>query len=65
VGLRKPNQAIYRLALEVTRRAAEECVFIDDRAMNVEYAERLGMRTIHFRDATQLKQELGQYGVSW
>ena len=36
LGLRKPDPAIYRLALEVTQRAAEECVFIDDRPANLE-----------------------------
>jgi putative hydrolase of the HAD superfamily len=65
VNLRKPDEALYRLALNVTGRAAEECVFIDDRAINVEYAGRLGMRTIQFQNAAQLKQELMQRGVIW
>ena len=65
VQLRKPDEAFYRLALNITGRAAEECVFIDDRATNVECAGRLGMRTIRFQNAAQLKQELGQCGVIW
>ena len=64
VGLRKPDEAIYRLALEVTRREPEECVFIDDRPMNVEYAARLGMRAIQFQSAAALEQELSRHGVS-
>ena len=64
VGMRKPDSAIYRLALEVTQRDPEECIFIDDRALNLECAERLGMRTIHFQNAAQLEDELRRNGVT-
>jgi putative hydrolase of the HAD superfamily len=63
VGLRKPDEAIYRLALEVTGREPEESVFIDDRPINVEYAVRLGLRAIRFEDAVQLERELARHGV--
>ena len=58
VGVRKPEEEIFRLALQVTQRAPEESVFIDDRAVNVECAQRIGMRTIHYRSAVQLQDEL-------
>jgi len=64
VALRKPEEGIYRLALEVTQRRPEECLFIDDRALNLECARQLGMRTIHFQNAAQLSQELAANGVS-
>jgi putative hydrolase of the HAD superfamily len=64
VGLRKPDEAIYRLALDVTRREPEETVFIDDRTINLEYAARLGMRTIQFEDPVQLERELVRHGVT-
>ena len=35
VGLRKPEEGIYRLALEVTQKPPEECCFIDDRPLNL------------------------------
>ena len=63
VGLRKPDEAIYRLALEVTGREPEESVFIDDRPINLEYAARLGMRAIQFEDPAQLERELVRHGV--
>ncbi len=63
LGIRKPDEGIYRLALEVTQRRPEECLFIDDRALNLECAQQLGMRTIHFRNAAQLRQELTANGV--
>ena len=64
VGARKPDAAIYRLALEVTQRDPQECIFIDDRALNLECAGRLGMRTIHFQNAAQLQDELRRSGVA-
>lgn len=57
VGLRKPEDGIYRLALEVTQRPAQECCFVDDRALNLDAAARLGMHTIKMEDAQQLKRE--------
>jgi putative hydrolase of the HAD superfamily len=63
VGYRKPEVGIYRLALEMTQRAPEECCFIDDRPLNLESAARLGMKTIAMENAAQLQQELGKLGV--
>ena len=63
VGARKPEPTIYRIALDVTQRTPEECVFIDDRAANLPPAAGLGMRTIHFRSAVQLRQELQRFGI--
>ncbi len=60
---RKPEEMIYRIALEVTQRPAEECVFIDDRPLNLENPRKLGFKTIHYQDAEQLRAELKSYGV--
>src|SRR5438445_9094283 len=63
VRSRKPEEAIFRVALEVTQRAPEQCLFIDDRALNLESPRRLGMNTIHHQNADQLRSELGKFGV--
>jgi putative hydrolase of the HAD superfamily len=63
LGVRKPNAAIYKLALSITQRAGEECVFVDDRELNLECAKELGMHTIEFRSAAQLAKELRGLGV--
>jgi putative hydrolase of the HAD superfamily len=60
LGVRKPDEKIYRLALEVTQRSPEECLFVDDRAPNVESARRLGMRAIKYQNAEELREELGR-----
>jgi putative hydrolase of the HAD superfamily len=63
VGLRKPEEGIYRLALEITQKPPEECCFIDDRPLNLESASRLGMHTIRAENAGQLRDELKKLGV--
>jgi len=63
VHLRKPDAAIYRLALEVTQTPAEDAVLVDDRAINVEAAGRIGMHAIHYRDHNQLLASLEDLGV--
>ena len=64
LGLRKPDEAIYRMVLQVAQRAPEECIFIDDREVNLECPRELGIRTILFKDAAQLRTELAGQGVA-
>jgi putative hydrolase of the HAD superfamily len=63
VGLRKPEEGIYQLALDVTQKTPDECCFVDDRALNLEAAERLGMHTIRMENAEQLRRELKKLGI--
>ncbi|MGB6677377.1 MAG: HAD family phosphatase [Terriglobales bacterium] len=64
VGLRKPEEGIYRLALEITQRPPEECCFIDDRPLNLDSAARLGMQVIQMKTAEQLRADLQKLGVT-
>lgn len=64
VRVAKPDPAIFRILLERIGRPAAECVFIDDSEMNIGVARTLGMKTIHFRSAEQLKDDLEKLGVS-
>ncbi len=63
VGLRKPESGIYRLAIETTQIDPGECCFIDDRALNLECAGKLGMRTIQMQTLEQLQGDLRKLGV--
>jgi putative hydrolase of the HAD superfamily len=63
VGLRKPESGIYRLAIEITQINPEGSCFIDDRALNLECAAKLGMRTIQMETLEQLRSDLGKLGV--
>lgn len=64
VGLRKPEEGIYQLALEITQRPPEECCFVDDRALNLDGASRLGMHVVHMENAQQLGQDLEKLGIT-
>jgi putative hydrolase of the HAD superfamily len=64
VGLRKPEEGIYRLALDITQRPPDECCFVDDRPLNIEAASRLGMQVIRVENAQQLRQELQKLGIT-
>ena len=63
LGLWKPDEAIYRTALQILQRSPEECIFIDDREVNLECPQKLGMRTIRFEGPTELRTELHQNGI--
>jgi putative hydrolase of the HAD superfamily len=63
LDLRKPDEAIYSTALQVSQRRPAECIFIDDREVNLECPRELGLTTILFRDAAQLRQDLQHHGV--
>jgi putative hydrolase of the HAD superfamily len=58
LGLTKPQPEHYRRALQITQRVPDECLYIDDRPMNVEVAGILGMHAIRFTDALQLEAAL-------
>lgn len=63
LGLRKPEEAIYRKALERAGAAPEEALFVDDSAANVAAARRLGIRAVLFTGADALEAELRELGL--
>ena len=63
LGLRKPEPAIYRRALDILGRTAERILFIDDRAENVAGAAAFGMKAILFEGADALRLELERLEV--
>jgi putative hydrolase of the HAD superfamily len=63
LGHRKPEEAIYRTALEVSHRPPEKCVFIDDRSLNLDNPRRLGMHVVLHQNASQLRHDLKALGI--
>jgi putative hydrolase of the HAD superfamily len=53
VGHRKPEPRIYEITVERIGVPFERCLFVDDLEPNIEAAEALGMRAVHFRDNEQ------------
>ena len=57
-GLRKPDRAIFLLAVERLGVGAEECVFVDDLRWNCEAAAELGMTPVLHREVATTIDEL-------
>jgi len=58
LGIRKPEPAIYRLALEIAGAHPAESLLIDDRGPNLEPASALGMQTLLFETPEGLDERL-------
>ena len=63
LGVRKPTQAIYTRVLGMAQTEPERTLFIDDRVQNLKPAASLGMKTIQFQSAEQLRSELSHLGL--
>jgi 2-haloacid dehalogenase len=59
----KPEAAIFRICLDRNGLKAEDCVFIDDVAHNVEGARAVGIDAIHFTSPEQLEGDLKSRGL--
>src|SRR5215472_5348936 len=53
----KPDPRFFHLLFERYAINPAEAVFVDDHARNVEAAQQLGMRAIHFKGAAALREE--------
>lgn len=63
LGVRKPTHDMYARVLGMTQSEPGATLFIDDRVQNLRPAAALGMHTIHFRSAAQLRDELRAHGL--
>jgi putative hydrolase of the HAD superfamily len=63
LGVVKPDQAIYKKALEELKVSAEDVFYTDDRAELVESAKKLGINSFQFISVGQLKKDLISLGV--
>ena len=62
-GLVKPDPRIFALLLQRYSLAAEDLVFVDDSAKNIDAARAAGMDTIHFVEGVDLADEFQKRGV--
>jgi len=59
----KPDKKVYKLILKKLNSLPHECVFIDDKAKNLLPADELGIKTIRFENAQQLRKDLSLLGI--
>lgn len=58
VKLLKPDPRIYQLALTQLQLTGPECVFVDDRLVNVQGAESVGMKAVWCRETQQTIRDI-------
>ena len=63
VHLRKPDEDMYRLALDCAQVPAENAVYIDDRLMFVQVAGAMGIKGIHHKDFESTRAALADLGL--
>ncbi len=64
VQLRKPDREIFRLALDISQRPAEQVVYIENTAMFVQIAEGMGIRSILHTDYKSTCAKLAALGLN-
>jgi putative hydrolase of the HAD superfamily len=63
VHFRKPDADIFRVALDVAQVPVNEIVYIDDRSLFVQVAERLGLRGIVHTTYEDTAEKLASWGL--
>ncbi|NNM60132.1 MAG: HAD hydrolase-like protein [Legionellales bacterium] len=63
VHLRKPDPAIFQLALDIAQTPANQIIYIDNQAMFITVAETLGIKGIHHTDYQSTCEKLTKVGL--
>jgi putative hydrolase of the HAD superfamily len=63
VHFRKPDEDIFRMALDIAQVPVSRVVYIDDRAMFVQIAKSLGIHGIHHTDYKSTRARLASFGL--
>jgi putative hydrolase of the HAD superfamily len=64
VHIRKPDEDIFRIALDLCDASPSEVLYIDDRAMFVDVAMGLGFHGLHHKGYESTKKALAGYGLT-
>ncbi len=60
----KPQPEIYKVLLERFKLVPEECLFVDDREINLAGAAICGMQSVAFRSAEDFEKSLRELGIA-
>ena len=64
LGLRKPSHKFYVRAFQIAQADPRRSIFIDDRQHNITAAKTMGIHTIHYMSAQQLREDLDALNIS-
>ena len=59
----KPEPETYELILDRLNAKSKDCLFIDDQEKNLTAAREIGIQTIKFVNAEQLKEDLNDIDI--
>lgn len=63
VHLRKPDPAIFRMALDISQAQPDHVAYVDDRPEHVGAARNLGIHAIHHEDVASTRDALAALGL--
>ncbi|HHF51435.1 MAG: HAD family phosphatase [Candidatus Aminicenantes bacterium] len=63
VGSVKPEEKIFKIAIEKSETEPQNILFIDDMEENIRAAAKTGMKIVHFNSKTNLKAELEKFEI--
>lgn len=63
LGVRKPSERIFRIALDILGLQPDEALFVDDREENIVAAELVGLKTVLAEDVSSVARGLRGWGV--
>ncbi len=63
VHVRKPDEDIYRIALDIAQVPPDQVAYLDDRLMFVQIAETLGIHGIHHTNYASTRARLASLGL--
>lgn len=61
LGLAKPDLKIFQLALTDLKLKSGQILYIDDEKSNLEAAQKLGIKTIHYRGIKRLEKHIKEF----
>jgi putative hydrolase of the HAD superfamily len=64
IHIRKPDEDIYRIALDVSAVKPDQVVYIDDRSMFIEVAQKMGIQGITHRDVETTRAALEEMDLT-
>ncbi len=63
VGIRKPDSNIYKITLKEIQLKPSQTIFVDNSHWNILPAQKLGMKTILFKNNKQFFKEIKKFNL--
>jgi len=63
IGMRKPDPLMYKMASDISFTPYKQAVYIDDRIIYIEFAEKLGIPSLHYKGIDSAKKHFEKLGL--